>query len=398
MPGAPRGHFRILMYSHDTFGLGHLRRCREIAHSLVEARKDISVLIISGSPIIGSYDFKSRVDFVRVPGVIKLRNGEYTPLKLHIDIKETLRIRREIIRHTAQIFDPDVFIVDKEPLGLQGEIQRTLTILKKRGCRLVLGIRDVMDDPELLEPEWARKKAMPVLHQLYDDIWVYGLRRFYEPLAGLNVPDEVQAKLHYTGYLRRQVPSVMPSASIRRDEPYILVTPGGGGDGVEMIDWVVRAYEADSTIPTRALIVMGPFMPAQAQTDFMERVGRLPKIEAITFDSYPEALMAESRGVVAMGGYNTYCEILSFDKPAVLVPRITPRREQLIRARRSEELGLTHMLSDEADRDPMRMAQALHELVARNRSPSAAGIPGLLGGLDSINAMVNGMLGSARAA
>ena len=88
--GLPRTGPRILIYSHDTMGLGHLRRCRTIAHALVEQNKDLSVLIISGSPIIGSFDFKTRVDFVRVPGVIKLRNGEYTSLNLHLDIRETL--------------------------------------------------------------------------------------------------------------------------------------------------------------------------------------------------------------------------------------------------------------------------------------------------------------------
>ena len=44
---------RVLIYSHDSFGLGHLRRCRTIAHALVEKYKSLSVLIISGSPIIG---------------------------------------------------------------------------------------------------------------------------------------------------------------------------------------------------------------------------------------------------------------------------------------------------------------------------------------------------------
>ena len=100
-------HKRVLIYSHDTFGLGHLRRCRAIAHSLVEANPALSVLILSGSPIIGSFDFRSRVDFVRVPGVIKLRNGEYVSLSLHIDIEETLAMRSSIIRHTAAIFDPE---------------------------------------------------------------------------------------------------------------------------------------------------------------------------------------------------------------------------------------------------------------------------------------------------
>ena len=79
---------RVLMYSHDSFGLGHLRRCREIAHSLVQSTSRLSVLILSGSPIIGNFDFRTRVDFVRIPGVIKLRNGDYTSLSLHMDIDQ----------------------------------------------------------------------------------------------------------------------------------------------------------------------------------------------------------------------------------------------------------------------------------------------------------------------
>ncbi len=152
------GH-RILIYSHDTFGLGHLRRCREIAHALVERYSNLSVLILSGSPIIGSFDFRSRVDFVRVPGVIKLRNGEYTSLKLHIDIEQTLAIRASIIRHTAEIFDPDLFIVDKEPLGLRGEVEDTLAMLRARGTPCVLGLRDVMDEPELLAARMGAQAA-----------------------------------------------------------------------------------------------------------------------------------------------------------------------------------------------------------------------------------------------
>src|SRR5690349_23298088 len=135
-------HKRVLIYSHDTFGLGHLRRCRAIAHALVEADKDLSVLILSGSPIIGSFDFRARVDFVRVPGVIKLRNGEYTSLNLHIAIEETLGIRASIIRHTAEAFGPDLFLVDKEPLGFRGEVEDTLVMLKSKGVPLVLGLRD----------------------------------------------------------------------------------------------------------------------------------------------------------------------------------------------------------------------------------------------------------------
>ena len=98
---------RMLIYSHDSFGLGHLRRCRTIAHSLVDHRQDLSVLILSGSPIIGSFGFRERVDFVRIPGVIKLRHGDYSSLKLDMNIDDVMAMRASIIQHTADVFNPD---------------------------------------------------------------------------------------------------------------------------------------------------------------------------------------------------------------------------------------------------------------------------------------------------
>jgi len=156
-----RGNMRLLIYSHDSFGLGHLHRCRTIAHALVDHRTDISVLILSGSPIIGSFSFRGRVDFVRIPGVIKLRRGDYTSLSLEIGIEETLAMRASIIQHTAEAFDPDLFLVDKEPLGLRGEVKDTLTMLKSRGTPLVLGLRDVMDDPAAAGAGMAPQERRP---------------------------------------------------------------------------------------------------------------------------------------------------------------------------------------------------------------------------------------------
>ena len=388
----PRSGSRILIYSHDTFGLGHLRRCRTIAHALVEHHKDLSVLVLSGSPLVGSFDFRSRVDFVRVPGVIKLGNGEYTPLNLHMDINETLELRSSIIEHTASLFDPDVFIVDKEPLGLRGEIRDTLRLLKSRGRRLVLGLRDVMDEPSLLVPEWERKKALPALKSLYDEIWIYGLSSFCDPLAGFALPQSIKRKIFYTGYLRRF--SSPPTGHRLPDitqGPYLLVTPGGGGDGEGLIEWVLRAYETDPTLPHPALLVLGPFMQPERRDEFLRRAARLDKLEAITFDANMEALEDNALGVVAMGGYNTFCEILSLDKPSLIVPRTRPRMEQFIRTARAQELGLVRMLEDDGNYRPEVMARALHALPHQNH-PSAVVIPGLLDGLINVNRRVAPLL------
>jgi len=386
---------RILIYSHDSFGLGHLRRCRSIAHSLVARYKGLSVLILSGSPIIGSFDFKARVDFVRIPGVIKLKDGAYTSLGLHIDLEQTLQMRESIIYHTAKTFKPDIFLVDKEPTGLQGEVTSTLEMLRQQGTVNVLGLRDIMDEPMALKAEWERKQVAPVLENLYHDIWVYGLSDMGSPIEGLGLPDAIDCKLSFTGYLDREIPSdVNWVPPINLGQPFILVTAGGGGDGVEMVDWVLRAYESEPQLPYRAVIVTGPFMPPADQQQFHERSEDLGNVEILTFDSHIELLMQKAVGIVAMGGYNTFCEILTLDKPALIIPRSVPRQEQLIRAERAVKLGLANMLDPAGERDPLQMATALQALPLQAK-PSAGRVSGLLAGHENIAQMVHHSLATS---
>lgn len=378
---------RILIYSHDSFGLGHLRRCRSIAHSLVGRFKGLSVLILSGSPIIGSFDFKARVDFVRIPGVIKLKDGEYTSLGLHIDLEQTLSMRESIIYHTAVSFKPDIFIVDKEPTGLQGEVISTLEMLRQQGTVNVLGLRDVMDDAKQLSIEWQRKQVPPVLENLYDDIWVYGLEKMGSPIDGLGLSSKITRKITFTGYLDREIPSARNWVSpINLDDPFLLVTAGGGGDGTEMVDWVIRAYESDAALPQRAVIVTGPFMQANDQQKFHDRCAALANVEILTFDSHIELLMEKASGIIAMGGYNTFCEILALDKPALIIPRSVPRQEQLIRAERAVKLGLISMLNPADGREESKMVAAIRDLPNQSL-PSSRKIQGLLAGHENIAAI-----------
>lgn len=384
---------RVLLYSHDSFGLGHVSRCRTIANAIVEADHSVSVLIVSGSPVVGSYEFRSGVDFVRIPGVVKQISGEYDSANLRTNIEHTLEMRTRIIRDTADIYRPDLFIVDKEPLGLRGEVGPALYLLKERGTPLVLGLRDVMDDPTQLAKEWERKNVVPALRDLYDEIWVYGLPQINKPLTGIEVPPSVRHKMVYTGYLRRELPlhTDVPHEGEEMQGPYILVTPGGGGDGEDLVDWVLSAYERDGNIPYGAVIVFGPFMSATAREAFKERAAKLPNIRTLTFTNNLGALMQRAAGVVAMGGYNTFCEILSFDKKAIIVPRTRPRLEQFIRARAARNVGLIEMLDADRGRDPHAMATALRQLPQQG-VPSDVVVPGLLDGLGSVWRLVSKQL------
>jgi predicted glycosyltransferase len=395
-PTVSESGYRVLIYSHDSFGLGHLRRCRTIAHSLVDQHKKLNVLILSGSPIIGRFSFRARVDFVRVPGIIKLRNGDYTSLSLHVKIEDTLALRASIIEHTARVFDPHLFLVDKEPLGLLGEVRQTLAMLKRRRhCQLVLGLRDIMDEPESLEDEWNRKGVMPALERYYDQIWVYGLQRIYDSVAAYQFPPKVAAKTMFTGYLKRETRPDLPVphevAAILRKDPCILVTPGGGGDGADLVDAVISAYERfNDRLPWPALVVYGPFLPAHQREAFERRASGLKRITTLTFHEHLENLMEGAAGVVSLGGYNTFCEILSLNKRSIMVPRVTPRAEQLLRADTARKLGLVQVISPH-ELTPERLTEALVHL-PEQPLPASHRIPGLLDGLRQINAMVARLL------
>ena len=381
---------RVMLYSHDTFGLGHLRRSRLLASAITEADPTATALILTGSPVAGRFTFPQGVDHIRLPGVTKRSDGSYVSTTMGTDIEATTNLRAGLIQSTAEQFAPDLLIVDKEPTGFRGELLPTLDMLQAKGrTKLVLGLRDVLDEPDVLAAEWAHKDAIAATEQYYDDIWVYGLRSIYDPTEGLPLSPETRARMHWTGYLRRRAESVVDPA----ETPYILVTPGGGGDGEALVDLVLRAYEADPDLTPDARLVYGPFLSGDTRQAFEERVQALNgRVTASGFDAEMETLFAGASGVICMGGYNTFCEVLSFDKPAVILPRKVPRLEQYIRASHAEDLGLCRMLDETRDGlTANAMIRAIRGL-ADQPPPSDAFQAGLLDGLDRVNDRVRALL------
>ncbi|WP_371412406.1 glycosyltransferase family protein [Pseudophaeobacter sp. EL27] len=381
---------RVMLYSHDTFGLGHLRRSRALAGAITAADPSASALILTGSPVAGRFAFPTRVDHMRLPGVIKRSDGSYASRTMGMSIEETTELRSGLIRSMAEQYDPDVLIVDKEPTGFRGELLSTLKLLaEQQRTKLVLGLRDVLDEPEVLAAEWARKEAVEATESFYDEIWVYGLASIYDPAQGLALSPATQQRMHWTGYLRRDL-GVWDDPP---EQPYVLITPGGGGDGAMMVDLVLSAYEQNPELSPRAVLVYGPFLSGETREAFETRVAALDgRVTAVGFESRIETLFSGAQGVVCMGGYNTFCEVLSFDKPAVIVPRTTPRLEQWIRASRAEELGLVAMLDEKRDGwTPKAMNKAISAL-AEQKPPSAAFSDGLLDGLDYVTRRVASLL------
>lgn len=333
---------RLVLYSHDTMGLGHTRRNLLIAQALSESRTQPATLMVFGAGEAQAWDLPTGVESLTLPAVRKAPNGGYASRRMPVSFEALIRIRSQAIAGSIAAFDPDLVIVDKVPGGLAGELLPTLRQLRRRGrARLVLGLREVLDDPAAVRAEWAREDNYRITRECYDAIWVYGDRRVADDPEALGFGPELRERMHYTGYLdplarNRRHPADHPALA-GLDGRIALCLVGGGQDGAPL----ARAFAA-APMPagTTGVVVAGPQMPDPEYQAVLAAAADRPDLRVLRFVPDADALIARADRVVAMGGYNTTIEILAHERPALIVPRTTPRTEQLIRAERLAALGL----------------------------------------------------------
>ena len=388
---------KLAMYSHDTFGLGHIRRTLLIAEHLSSSMTDLSVLIVSGSSMIHEMRIPRNVDYVKVPCLTKVTNGCYQPKFLSGAPSEVKTLRRAIILNALKGYQPDIFVADKVPTGIDHELIASLRYLREgqNQTKVILGMRDILDSPEHVRTEWEETGAYDALQEFYDEIWVYGSPQIMDVVEVYGFPRKLAEMIHYCGYLRRDGSSAEPE-KIRReiglgDRKLVLLTLEGGGDVHGIVPVFHRAMsELSSCGDTAAMIVTGPDFPADRLKSILPDTGMNDSF--IYRDYMPNLIdyMAISDVVVAMSGYNTICEILSLNKSAITIPRITPRTEQLIRARKFSGMGLLKMIHP-LELSPDRLAaEIIDSLDNSRRSPHPFGLVDFRG-LDSITDRVEAL-------
>jgi len=365
-----RSPVRVLHYSHDSYGLGHLRRTLTIAAGLHASRPDVTQLIVSGAADTLGWTLPPGVDWVKLPSAIKVGAGEYRARALDCDFGELRDLRAELLLAAARSFRPHVAVIDHVPAGLEGEALPALSYLHSVGTPLVLGLRDVVDDPALVRRSWRRQGLYRLLDELYDRILVYGAPELHEVATEYGFSPRARAKTRYVGFLgapRPQAREVVRSRLRLSTGRFVLVTAGGGGDGFPLLRTMVDALrtEGAATRDFDVLLVAGPLMPERDRAE-LERM--LPSGDARVrlVASLPELhdVLAAADAVVSMGGYNTTREILTYRRPAVVVPRVWPRLEQLVRAQGLARLGLVNVLHP-AELTSARLLSGVREVLAR---------------------------------
>lgn len=394
---------RVLVYSHDTFGLGNIRRMLEISRHLVESDPQLSVLIITGSPMLHAFRIPPRIDYVKLPCLARTVQGNYQSKYLDLSADESTRLRANLIRTAMLDFQPDLILVDKKPFGVRDELAGALASLGSQAKRpkLVLLLRDILDSPEATTPVWRKNRYYEAIGAYYDDVLVVGAPEIFDLRTEYAFPPMAAAKITFCGYIARSA-GCQSCTDVRReigvacDERLVLVTSGGGEDGYALQKNYLEAQsKLPESIAPRSLVVCGPEMKEEQRAEIVAAAQSCPKVTVCAFSDDMMSLMNAADLVVCMGGYNTVCEVLTLRKRAIVVPRVEPVQEQWIRAQRMSELGLLRAIHP-ADLTPQTLAAALQSELETLNQPR----PQLrlldMGGLENVASAIRGHLYETR--
>jgi predicted glycosyltransferase len=337
------------------------------------------------------FEFPAGIDYVKLPSLQmsdRLRNWE--PRDLPLPTETVSEMRTDMLRETVRNFAPDLFVADFMPAGPYGELLPALDELKLQGGAAIAGFRDILDDPSFIRELWHETGVYNTLRNYYDEVCVYGdpaVMDFSE--YGL---DSVGVPVHYCGYLGRS--PVAPTATHAGPGPYVLATSGGGVDGSLVLDQFLHAAELlRPDLGGRWVAVTGPLM-ADDDHDRLVRLGTRFGVEIHRFVPGLRAEVAVADCIVAMAGYNTVCDVLSYRRPAVFVPRSGPVREQSHRANRLQEWGAAEVVRP-SELSSRELAKAIRSVISGGEPPAP---PVSLDGVRNALDVFDTALAQARAA
>jgi len=393
---------KLLLYSPDSYGLGHVRRSISMAQSILESNKEASGLLLTGAPRAHYFDYPDRCDYLKLPSITKDSEGRYISRDLAMEPEKVIRMREGLIWLAAASFCPDVFLVDHSPLGIGGEVVPTLMRLaagpEKKTLR-VLGMRDIIDDPMQVRRAWKRDGVLDALRNHYDMILVYGDREIFDVVDAYGIPADIESKMRFVGYIPRHGDETLGHALRAQYAPrtgrLVVVGLGGGGDGNRLLSTFLDGYRRfDTPAPFEVVAITGPLMSSRKRARFAEMSRTMPGLSLLEYTAQMPELFRAADLVVSMGGYNTVCELACAGTRALLCPRTQPRREQWLRAQVLEQRGVASCLDPETLAPDTLMAKVLAEL-GREQPGVDWGLP--FDGLErSVGYLTEGMASATR--
>ena len=370
-----------------------MQRTCSIAWEIYRLRAEASILTFSDSQLGQFFPISPHHDYIKLPSIAKDSPGNWKATHLSMSFPEILHLRKQLISHVLLNYAPDIFLVDHMPHGAMGELLPALEAIKhsRIHTQVVLGLRDILDSPEVTIKRWHAEGAYDAIERYYARILVFGMQNVYDVVKKYQIPEGEAKKLFYCGYVTN-LASASNADIIRArylanqsvDTRLIVVMAGGGADAYPLmsalIDVLPKVLEDQQSV---LAIITGPFMPADLIADLTRRSAELPifMMESVN-DSLSHIAAADL--VIAMAGYNTSVEILRMKKPAILIPRAGPSAEQRTRAKLFARKHWVDMI-DPDELTPDKLAQRISYHLRHPNQSNPKDLPNLDGAASAAN-------------
>jgi predicted glycosyltransferase len=338
--------------------VGHYFRSLEICKAL----KENDILMVTGGAEVNT-PLPTYVRTFRLPSLMTDRN--YTGL-FPTEKGQTLEaVKSERGRLLFELFEreaPDAFIVELYPFGRRAfrfELDPVLDGIrsgKLYRSLVACSLRDILVEKK--DPAVYEKRVVDILNRRFDALLVHAdptlitLDRTFSRLVDLSIP------VVYTGFItpkpinaaRRRLRSRL---GVGEDTTLLVASAGGGQAGIVLLQPLLESLaDLESERPLVIYVFTGPYMPTDEFELLQGRANSRVKVERFTPDFL--SFLAAADLSISMGGYNTCMNILA-SKVAALVWPYPGDREQGLRARRMEEIGVITVLN-EKDLQPRRLA------------------------------------------
>jgi len=350
-------NLRIAVFTHDSYGIGHVKRSMNIIQGLARRQSNIAILFITGTPVTQLFDLLPKnADVLKIPTIVTSTAREGKPPMLGIGLAELSLLRSKLIQEAVLHFEPDVFLVDNFPLGSRRELLPVLKKLRRESTHTILGLRDIVDPPEKIKKDWMRDGMYEILDRYYDRILVYGMQEVFDVADEYGIEDRITKKIHYCGYLTSDTPQLETPKRIRGElninRPFVIATVGGGGDGLPLLEVFIQAMTLQ---PIPAVIITGPRMSLSDRALLQSLVSQLPMVKIVEYVKDLPSYIKSANVVVSMAGYNTLTEVLVHKCKSIVIPRTwysgehskngsRVDLEQLLRAKSLDSLGLVKLI------------------------------------------------------
>ena len=339
---------RVLIYSQDGYGVGHLRRNLSITLQIKKLCPSASVLIIVDSPVAPFFELPPLCEFIKIPTMVKIDYGVWQSNRLNMNSSELLPVRADMIQNIALSFQPHIFLVDHMPQGALGELEEPIKTIKQLSphTKMILGLRDILGAPDDIYRQWSLEGAYRITEQFYDKVLIYGNPDIFHTSLQYKFPKSILDKTVYCGLVcRDESPEVFSNSQLKdlfppENIPLILATGGGGHDASKFMDiFLDTASILKEKIKFKAVVSTGPFMKEDQINTFRRKAKHFPvAVESLGKDAIHFLTRADL--LISMAGYNTTGEILKFRKNAIIIPRPGPSAEQTMRTRILTERNL----------------------------------------------------------